>query len=104
MQKSSLTPETTHSGTQFGDAVSETFHDTNVAARKTAKGLGVLAEAIAADTQDGIHKVSKAVQGESSHVMRVLGENIKERPTLTLGIAAGLGVLIGMILSGRHRA
>jgi ElaB/YqjD/DUF883 family membrane-anchored ribosome-binding protein len=102
MQKSSLTTDTGQSSAQFGDAVSETFHDTNVAARKTAKGLGVLAEAIAADTKDGVHKISEAVKGESSHVLRVLGESVRDRPSLTLGIAAGLGILIGLIVSGRR--
>jgi ElaB/YqjD/DUF883 family membrane-anchored ribosome-binding protein len=62
----------------------------------------MLADAIAADTKDGVHKITDAVKDESSHLVQVLGDTIRQRPTLTLGVAAGLGVLIGLILSARR--
>ncbi len=83
-------------------SAAETFHDTSVAARTTAKDLGALAEAVQSDTQDGVRQLTHLVEDESSKVIKYVRESIQERPNLTVGVVAGIGVLIGLMLSGRR--
>jgi ElaB/YqjD/DUF883 family membrane-anchored ribosome-binding protein len=85
-----------------GALTAETFHDTTAAARKSANGLGTLASAIASDTSNGAHQLGEAFKTESSKAMNVLRTTIQERPNLTVGIAAGIGVAIGLALSSRR--
>lgn len=85
-----------------GAVVADTFHETTVAAKKSANGLGTLAEAISHDTQDGMRQVTHAVQAESSKVVSLVREAIQEKPNLTIGIAAGIGMLLGLAMSGRR--
>lgn len=87
---------------EMGSAVAETYHDSGVAARKTATGLNQLAEAVVHDTKDGVRQVTHLVESESSKAIGFVRESIQERPNLTLGIAAGAGILIGMMLSARR--
>ncbi len=85
-----------------GAVVADTFHDTTAAAKKSANGLNTLAEAISSDTKDGVRQVQHAIQSESSKVVSLVREAIQERPNLTVGIAAGLGILIGLAMSSRR--
>lgn len=85
-----------------GAMAAETFHDTAVAAKKSANGMGALAEAISSDTKDGVRQVSHALQAESSKVVSLVRASIQERPNLTVGIAAGLGILLGLAMSSRR--
>jgi len=102
MTTESVTDSFAKAGKNAGSAAVETFHDTNIAARKTANGLNALADAVVADTKDGVRQLTHVVENESSKVVSFVRESIQERPNLTVGIAAGLGILIGLILSGRR--
>lgn len=81
---------------------SDTFHDTRVAARSTTKDLGGLADAVQSDTMDGVRQLTTMVEDESSKAISHIRSSIQEHPTLTIGIIAGMGVLIGLMLSGRR--
>jgi ElaB/YqjD/DUF883 family membrane-anchored ribosome-binding protein len=87
---------------EMGSAVADTYHDSSAAARKTGRDLNQLAEAVVSDTKDGVRQVSDLVENESSKVVSYVRESIQERPNLTLGIAAGVGILIGMMLAARR--
>ncbi|MFN7167605.1 MAG: hypothetical protein ACK4NV_11190 [Pannonibacter sp.] len=80
----------------------ETFHDTSVAVRKTASDLSALAEAVQSDTKDGVRQLTHVVGDESSKVIGFIRSSIQERPNLTVGVAAGLGIVLGLMLSGRR--
>ncbi len=84
------------------DGASQTFHDTGAAARTTAKDLGVLASAVQSDAKDGFRQLTNIAEEESSKVVKYVRASIQERPNLTVGVVAGLGVLIGLVLSGRR--
>ena len=89
-------------GKQAAAAAAETFHDTGVAVRKTANGLNALADAVQSDTKDGVRQLTHVVEQESSKVVGLIRESIQDRPNLTVGIAAGLGIVLGLFLSGRR--
>jgi ElaB/YqjD/DUF883 family membrane-anchored ribosome-binding protein len=78
-------------GKKAAETVADTFEDTGDAFRTATKDIGALATAAQADTKEGARQVTEYVR-----------ESIHERPNLTLGIAAGLGVLLGLMLSGRR--
>lgn len=102
MATETLTDSVAKAGKNAGSAVADTFHDTGVAVRKTANGLNTLADAVASDTKDGVRQLTHVVGNESSKVIGFVRESIQERPNLTVGIAAGLGILIGVMLSARR--
>lgn len=102
MAHKSLTESIVEVGKDAGSAVADTYHDSGVAARKTASNLNALADAVAHDTRDGVRQVTHLVENESSKLISYVRESIQERPTLTLGVAAGVGILIGMMLSARR--
>ncbi len=102
MSNESSTETLAKSGRNAAAAVAETFHDTGAAARTTAKDLGVLAEAVQSDTKDGVRQLTNIVEDESSRVVKYVRESLQDRPNLTVGIAAGVGVLIGLMLSSRR--
>lgn len=102
MSNESPTDTLTKGSKTAAAAVAETFHDTGAAARTTAKDLGVLAEAVQSDTKDGVRQLTNIVEDESSRAVKYVRESLQERPNLTVGIAAGIGVLIGLMLSGRR--
>jgi ElaB/YqjD/DUF883 family membrane-anchored ribosome-binding protein len=102
MANESLTDTVAKTGKNMGAAAADTFHDTGIAARKTANGLNALAEAVASDTKDGVRQLTHVVENESSKIVGFMRESIQERPNLTVGVAAGLGILLGLILSGRR--
>lgn len=87
---------------KVASAAAETFHDTGAAARTTAKDIGALAEALKSDASDGVRQLTHIVEDESSKVVKYVRESIQERPNLTIGVAAGIGVLIGLMLSSRR--
>lgn len=89
-------------GKNAASAAAETFHDTGAAARTTAKDLGVLADAVKSDTADGVRQLTHLVEDESSKVVKYVRESVRERPNLTIGVAAGIGVFIGMMLASRR--
>lgn len=102
MANESVTDSFAKSAKNAGAMAADTFHDTAVAAKKSANGMGALADAISSDTRDGVRQVTHALQAESSKVVGVVREAIQERPNLTVGIAAGLGILLGLAMSGRR--
>lgn len=102
MAHKSLTESIADVGKDAGSAVAETYRDSGAAARKTANNLNALANAVAHDTRDGVRQVTDLVENESSKVIGYVRSSVQERPNLTLGIAAGVGILIGMMLSSRR--
>lgn len=55
---------------------------------------------------DETPKLEEAAASEADgfdRAHRLLKQQLKERPGFTLGIAVGVGVLIGLLLSGRRR-
>lgn len=90
------------SANHTADAVAETFHDTRDAVRETADGLNSLVSAVQSDAKNGVRELTRVVEHESSKVMGLIKESIQERPNLTVGVAAGLGILMGLMLSGRR--
>jgi len=89
-------------GKSAGSAATKTFHDASFAARRSAHGLNSLAEAVAHDTKDGVWQIMHVVENESSKIIRFIRRSIQDRPTVTVGVAASVGVLIGLTLSGRR--
>jgi len=102
MANENMTDAFVKTGKNSSAAAIETFRDTSVAARKTANGLSALAEAVASDTKDGVRQLTHVVENESSKIISFVRESIQERPSVTVGVAAGLGILLGLILSGRR--
>lgn len=102
MSNDSLATNLSKSGKNAASAAAETFHDTGAAARTTAKDLGALADAVKSDTSDGVRQLTHLVEDESSKVVKYVRESVQERPNLTVGVAAGIGVFIGMMLAGRR--
>lgn len=102
MANETLTDTVAKSGKNMSTAAAETFHDTGIAARRTASGLNALAEAVASDTKDGVRQLTHVVENESSKIIGFMRESIQERPNLTVGIAAGLGIMLGLILASRR--
>lgn len=102
MSNDTLTDTLAKGTKKSSSSAADTFHDTSVAARTTAKDLGTLAEAVQSDAKDGIRQLTHIAEDESSKVIKYVRESIQERPNLTVGIVAGVGVLIGLMLSGRR--
>lgn len=102
MSDESSTDTFTKSSKRVADGAAETFRDTGIAVRTTARDLGALANAVQADAKDGFHQLTDMAEGESSKVVKYVRTSIQERPNLTVGIVAGIGVLIGLVLSGRR--
>lgn len=84
------------------DVVADVFHDTGVMAHNSAESLGHLAEAVAADTQEGFRQLVHQAEGETSKVVNQAREAIQLHPNLTVGLAAGFGMLLGIFLSARR--
>lgn len=102
MAKETITDSLVKAGKSAGAEVGDTYHDTAVAARRTANGLSAFAEAVTSDTKDGVRQLTNVVEKESSKVISFMRESIQERPSVIIGVAAGLGVLLGLYLSGRR--
>ncbi len=102
MADEAITNSFSKTSKQAAAVAAETFHDTGVAVRKTASDLNALAEAVQSDTKDGVRQLTHVVENESSKVIGLIRESIQERPNLTVGIAAGLGIILGLMLSGRR--
>ncbi|MBA4226438.1 MAG: hypothetical protein C0456_07375 [Hyphomonas sp.] len=102
MSNESITNTVVKSAKNTATAAAETFHDTAVAARTAAKDIGALAEAAQSDTKDGVRQLAHLAEDESSKVIKFVRQSLQERPNLTVGVVAGIGVLIGMMLSGRR--
>jgi ElaB/YqjD/DUF883 family membrane-anchored ribosome-binding protein len=102
MANESITESFTKSAKHAGAAAADTFHDTAVAARKSANGMGTLADAIASDTQAGARQLGHAFQTESSKLMQMARTTIQDRPNLAVGVAAGVGIALGLVLSSRR--
>ncbi len=83
-------------------SAAKTFHDTGAAARTAGKDISALAEAVKSDASDGIRQLTHIVEDETSKVVKYARKSIQERPNLTIGVAAGVGVLIGLMLSSRR--
>lgn len=102
MSNETFTGAQAKSAKNTASTASDTFQDTATAARTAAKDLGALAAAAQSDTRDGVRQLTHLVEDESSKVIKYVRGSIQEHPNLTLGIVAGMGVLIGMMLSGRR--
>jgi ElaB/YqjD/DUF883 family membrane-anchored ribosome-binding protein len=102
MSNDTFTDSIAKAGKKTGAAAAEMYHDSGVAARRTATDLSALADAVSADTRHGVSQLTRAVENESSKVLGYVRESIQTRPNLTIGLAASLGIVIGMMLTSRR--
>jgi len=102
MPNDTFTDSIAKAGKTSRATAAETFHDSGVAARKTANDLSALADAVKSDTKHGVAQLTRVVETESSRVIGFIRESIQHRPNLTVGIAASIGIVIGMMLTARR--
>lgn len=86
----------------MGDAAVAVFHDTAVAAKKTAHGLNGFAVDVAHDTRDGVRHFTHVAEKESSKAFSLLLDFVEDRPKASIGLVAGLAVIVGAILWRRR--
>jgi ElaB/YqjD/DUF883 family membrane-anchored ribosome-binding protein len=86
----------------MGDAAVAVFHDTAVAARKTAHGLNGFAVDVAHDTKAGVRHFAHVAEKESSKAYNLVRDFVEDRPKASIGLVAGLAVIVGVILWRRR--
>jgi len=64
--------------------------------------VGQLASAIGEEVKARAGSVSKAAQVTGNRAMEAARMQVREHPAATLGIAAGAGLLLGLLLAGRR--
>jgi ElaB/YqjD/DUF883 family membrane-anchored ribosome-binding protein len=64
--------------------------------------VGQLATAIGDEVKARAGTMSKAAQETGSRAMEAARIQVREHPAATLGIAAGAGLLLGLLLAGRR--
>ncbi len=89
-------------GKNMGDAAVTAFHDTTVAARKTAHGLNEYAGDVVHDAKDGVRHFTYAAEKETSKAVKLMRDFVEDRPKASLGLAAGLAMIVGVILWNRR--
>ncbi len=89
-------------GKNMGDAAVTAFHDTAVAARKTAHGLNGFATDVAHDTRDGVRHFAHVAEKESSRAYNLVRDFVEDRPKASIGLVAGLAMIVGVILWRRR--
>jgi ElaB/YqjD/DUF883 family membrane-anchored ribosome-binding protein len=86
----------------FEAKVGDVAHDTATSARQALNGVGELADAIAKDSRDSAGRFAKLIQKNSDSAVKAFRDNVKAQPSLMVGLAAGAGMVLGLLLAARR--
>jgi len=89
-------------GKNAGEAAAAVFHNTAVAAKKTARGLNEFVGDFAHDTKDSVRHLTHAAEKESSRAFNAVRDFVADRPKASMGFVAAMAIAIGVILWRRR--
>lgn len=69
---------------------------------KAGKELSALAHSTAEDIGNEAGRLARGARHQAGDLIETVRHNVREKPTMTLGIAAGAGILVGMLLAARR--
>ena len=78
------------------------LHDPAKLARQTGNGIADMTEALLGDAEANIGQFAKMAQSEGTKAVNTFRRSAQERPTLTVGLAAGAGIILGLLLAARR--
>ena len=102
MFKDHPTNSFTAGGKTAGDAAAAVFHNTAVAAKKTAHGLNEFAGDFAQDTKDSVRHLTHAAEKGSSRAFNAVRDFVEDRPKASMGFMAAMAIVAGVILWRRR--
>lgn len=85
------------------EAKADSFaHDAAASVRQTVDGLESLTDAALRDGRNGASRLARIVQKSSDEAVNAFRSNVKAQPSLMVGIAAGAGIILGLMMAGRR--
>ena len=70
--------------------------------KELGRDLRKFMETVGAEARDGASHLVDRARNQSGEAYRNVAHAVKERPGVALGVAAGAGLLIGLLLSHRR--
>lgn len=84
------------------DDVKDRAKDLQADFKALAKDVRKLAVAVGGEARQEFDDFAHLAQARGEDAYRSVSQTVKERPGLALGVAAGVGVLVGLLLSSRR--
>ena len=82
--------------------IADSIHTLKEDASKLAGSLGSMAKDEIAKGRDHVSDIGSSVTDSAQTLFSELEQRVRTRPAAALGITLGVGVLLGLMLSGRR--
>lgn len=78
------------------------IHDASISTRNAINGIGEFTDALVHDGLDNADRVAKFMQKNSDGAVKAFRDTVKAQPSLMVALAAGVGVVVGVMLAARR--
>lgn len=78
------------------------IHDASISTRNALNGISELTDSLVNDGRDSAGRIATFMQKSSDGAVKAFRSNVQAQPSLMVALAAGAGVVIGVMLAARR--